>query len=145
MLPIVWSETNQMETQQSFGLKIWLETDYESALERVTAALKMEGFGVLTEIDVKATFKQKLDVEFTPYRILGACNPALAHRALTVAPDVGLLLPCNVTVTQMDDGRIQVAIVDPLMMVDVVQHADLQPIAQEAQERLERVIAVLEA
>ncbi|MBZ0281586.1 MAG: DUF302 domain-containing protein [Anaerolineae bacterium] len=127
------------------GLTTYLHTDYETALKRVTEALKAEGFGVLTEIDVKDTLKKKLDVDFRPYKILGACNPPLAHRALTAAPEVGLLLPCNVTVAQMEDGRIQVAIVDPLAMMSVVPNPTLQPIAQEAGERLNRVIAALEA
>ena len=91
-------------TQTAIGTMVRLNTDYESALERVIGALKAEGFGVLTEIDVKETFKKKLDVDFRPYKILGACNPPLAHRALSVAPEVGLLLPCNVTVSQVEDG-----------------------------------------
>lgn len=134
-----------MEAQQTIGLTTYLQTDYETALKRVMEALKAEGFGVLTEIDVKDTLKKKLDVDFRPYKILGACNPPLAHRALTAAPEVGLLLPCNVTVAQMEDGRIQVAIVDPLAMMSVVPNPALQPVAQEAGERLNRVIAALEA
>ena len=134
-----------MQANQTIGMKTLLEVDYETALQQVTDALKTEGFGVLTEIDVQDTLKKKLDVDFQAYKILGACNPALAYRALTIAPDIGMLLPCNVTVSQMDDGRIQVAIVDPLAMMNIVQNVDLQPIAQEAQERLERVIATLEA
>lgn len=93
----------------TLGMKTVLNTDFAHALEIVTAALKTEGFGVLTEIDVQATFKNKLNVDFRPYRILGACNPALAHRALTATGEVGLLLPCNVTVTQLDTGEIEVA------------------------------------
>jgi len=134
-----------MEAQQTIGLTTYLHTDYETALKRVTEALKAEGFGVLTEIDVKDTLKKKLDVECRPYKLLGACNPPLAHRALTAAPEVGLLLPCNVTVAQMEDGRIQVAIVDPLAMMSVVPNPTLQPVAQEAGERLNRVIATLES
>jgi uncharacterized protein (DUF302 family) len=126
------------------GLKVRLQTDFETALTRVAEALKAEGFGVLTEIDVRDTLRKKLDVEFRPYKILGACNPALAHRALTAAPDVGLLLPCNVTVSQMEDGKIQVAIVDPLAMLGIIEDEHLQPVAQEARERLNRVLAALE-
>ena len=134
-----------METQQMIGLTTYLDMDYDTALTRVTDALKAEGFGVLTEIDVRDTLKKKLDVDFRPYKILGACNPPLAHRALTVAPEIGLLLPCNVTVAQMEDGGIQVSIVDPLAMMGVVLNEALQPVAQEARERLTRVIATLEA
>ncbi len=134
-----------MLTQPMTGLMTYLQTDYETALRRVTDALKAEGFGVLTEIDVKDTLKKKLDVDFRPYKILGACNPPLAYRALTAAPEVGLLLPCNVTVAQMDDGRVQVAIVDPLAMMNLVPNDALQPVAQEARERLNRVMADLEA
>lgn len=132
-------------TTQSLGLTTTLQVDYATALQRVTDALKTEGFGVLTEIDVKETLKKKLDVDFHPYKILGACNPMLAHRALSAAPEVGLLLPCNVTVSEVEAGRVQVSIIDPLMMMSVVEGAALQPIAQEARERLNRVIAALEA
>lgn len=133
-----------MHAQPMLGLKVRLQTDFETALTRVAEALKAEGFGILTEIDVKDTLRKKLDVEFRPYKILGACNPALAHRALTAAPDVGLLLPCNVTVSQMEDGKIQVAIVDPLAMLGIIEDEHLQPVAQEARERLNRVLAALE-
>jgi uncharacterized protein (DUF302 family) len=92
---------------------------------------------------VKETFKKKLDVEFRPYKILGACNPALSYRALSVAPEVGLLLPCNVTVSQAEDGGIDVSLVDPLAMLGVVAHPDLKPVADEAKARLDRVAAAL--
>jgi len=131
--------------KQSIGLKTWLETDFETAYQQVVAALKAEGFGVLTEIDVKDTLKKKIDVDFQPYKILGACNPPLAHRALMAAPDVGMLLPCNVTLSQANDGRVQVAIVDPLMMMGVIDNPALQPIADEANDKLERVLTALEA
>jgi uncharacterized protein (DUF302 family) len=132
---------NPVTTQ--LGLTVRLNTTYEAALSRVTDALKAEGFGVLTEIDVKATLKQKLDVDFRPYKILGACNPPLAYRALTAAPEVGLLLPCNVTVAQADDGLVDVALVDPLMMLGIADNPALPPIAAEARARLERVAAAL--
>lgn len=124
------------------GLTVKLHTDYDTALEKVTEALKVEGFGVLTEIDVKATLKKKLDVDFRPYKILGACNPPLAYRALSAAPEVGLLLPCNVTVAQVDDG-IEVSIIDPISMLGFVSHPDLEPVAEEARQRLERVVKAL--
>lgn len=130
------------ETTQ-IGLTVHLQTDFATAIQRVTEALRVEGFGVLTEIDVKETMKKKLDVDFRPYRILGACNPTLAHRALTAAPEVGLLLPCNVTVSQDDEESVNVSIVDPISMLGVVKHPDLEPVAQEARAKLERVAASL--
>ena len=126
-------------TESHLGIYIQLKSDYETALARTIDALKVEGFGVLTEIDVKETFKKKLGVDYLPYKILGACNPPLAHRALTTAPAVGLLLPCNVTVRQLEDGTIEVAMIDPLMMLGVVNNPLLKPIADEAKASLERV------
>ncbi|MEO8287011.1 MAG: DUF302 domain-containing protein [Chloroflexota bacterium] len=115
----------------------------EQAIEVVTAALKQEGFGVLTTIDVRQTMKQKLDVEFEPYYILGACNPPLAHRALQSVHDIGLLLPCNVIVHQHgDETRVDIA--DPIAMLGIVQGGDLQSVAEEARARLIRVVQRLE-
>ena len=130
-------------TQTAIGTTVRLNMDYESALVRVTEVLKAEGFGVLTEIDVKETLKKKLGVDFRPYKILGACNPPLAYRALTAASQVGLLLPCNVTVSQVDEG-VEVSLVDPLAMLSVAASAELLPVAQEARARLERVAAALQ-
>ncbi|MBK8026937.1 MAG: DUF302 domain-containing protein [Chloroflexi bacterium] len=127
------------------GLTVTLNATFEAAQERVTAALKAEGFGILTEIDVKATMKQKLDANFRPYKILGACNPPLAHRALTTAPEVGLLLPCNVTLDQVEPGRVQVSLIDPMMMMSVIPNEALAAISAEARARLERVVASLES
>ena len=112
------------------------------ALERVTAALKAEGFGILTQIDVKDTLKKKLDVEFRQYLILGACNPSLAHRALTSDPHVGLLLPCNVVIQESGDGVI-VSIADPRAMFTVSENPALVPVVDEADQRLRRVAAAL--
>ena len=126
------------------GIYARLKLDYETALLQTTAALKVEGYGVLTEIDVKETLKKKLDVDFPAYTILGACNPSLAYRALTAAPEVGLLLPCNVTVRQLEDGAVEVALIDPLIMLSVVQHPGLKPVAEEARARLERVAQALQ-
>jgi uncharacterized protein (DUF302 family) len=128
----------------TLGLTVRLNTDFEMAQARVAEALKGEGFGILTEIDVQATFKKKLDVDFRPYKILGACNPTLAHRALTTTPEAGLLLPCNVTLSQLEDS-VEVSIIDPLVMLGVADHADLLPVAEEARARLSRVVAVLAA
>jgi uncharacterized protein (DUF302 family) len=134
-----------METvNANLGLTVRLPVDYNTALVRVTDALKAEGFGVLTEIDVQATLKQKLDVDFRPYRILGACNPPLAYRALTAAPEVGLLLPCNVIVTEVAPGESEISIIDPLGMLGFVGKPELEPIAAEARARLERVAAALQ-
>jgi uncharacterized protein (DUF302 family) len=132
-------------TQVAIGRTVRLSTDFNTAVERVTAALKVEGFGVLTEIDVKATLKKKLDVDFRPYKILGACNPPLAYRALSTAPEVGLLLPCNVVVSGVEEGVTDVSLVDPLAMLGVVAYADLKPVAEEAAARLDRVAAALQA
>ena len=126
-------------TENKLGFVVHLNVDYESALTRTVEALKVEGFGVLTEIDVKETMKMKLNVDMPAYKILGACNPTLSHRALTVAPEVGLLLPCNVTVRKLEDGRVEVALIDPLMMLGVINNPDLKSIAAEARVRLERV------
>ncbi len=132
-------------TTSQLGLQVRLHTDFATALARVTEALKAEGFGVLTEIDVQATMKQKLALDFRPYRILGACNPPLAHRALTAAPEVGLLLPCNVTVQQTAEGVIDVALIDPLGLVTFTANPALTPVAEEAREKLARVAAALAA
>lgn len=121
------------------GLDVRLNTDFEATLTRVTEALKVEGFGVLTEIDVRETLKKKLGIDFMPYKILGACNPSLAHRALTIAPQVGLLLPCNVTVRQLEDGTNEVSLVDPLVMLGVIANPGLKEVAEEARARLWRV------
>lgn len=130
-------------TTTALDLRVQLHADFNMAIARVTGALKAEGFGILTEIDVKETLKQKIGVDFRPYKILGACNPPLAYRALSVAPEVGLLLPCNVTVAQGEDGVVDVSLVDPLVMLGVVSSPALEPIAQDARTRLERVAAAL--
>jgi len=119
------------------------KTTLDEALERVTAALKREGFGILTQIDVKDTLKKKLDVDFRPYLILGACNPTLAHRALTVDPQIGLLLPCNVVIQEAPAGGVTVSIADPRAMFTVVDNPALTPIVDEVDQRLRRVAASL--
>ncbi len=125
-----------------YGLRVRLDLRYEQAVEKVTAALKGEGFGVLTEIDVKATLKKKLDSDFRKYVILGACNPPLAHRALSTELEIGLLLPCNVIVYEEGGGSV-VSIVDPISMLGVVESPKLEPVASEARARLERVVEAL--
>ena len=133
------------QTASQLGLSVRVNKNFDEAVTQVTAALKAEGFGVLTEIDVKDTLKKKLDVDFRPYKILGACNPPLAYRALSTAPEVGLLLPCNVTVSYIEDNVTEVAIIDPLSMLGFVQHPDLEPVAEEARARLDRVAKALAA
>lgn len=130
------------KTTTDYGFRTRLALPYEQAIGKVTAALKEEGFGVLTEIDVKATLKQKLDVDFRKYIILGACNPRLAYQALNTELEVGLLLPCNVIVYEEDGGSV-VAIVDPISMLGVVKNRQLEPIAREAWARLQRVLEAL--
>ena len=132
------------QTVAQLGISVRVNKNFDDALAQVTAALKAEGFGVLTEIDVKETLKKKLDVDFRPYKILGACNPPLAYRALSAAPEVGLLLPCNVTVSYVEANVTEVAIVDPLSMLGIVSHPDLEPVAEEARTRLDRVTQALQ-
>jgi len=124
-----------------YGLKVDVPLPYERAVERAREELGKEGFGVLTEIDVKATLKKKLDVEFRPYVILGACNPPLAHRALSAERDIGLLLPCNVIVYAADTpGSSVVAALDPVAQLSLAGRGDLLPVAQDVRARMERVL-----
>ena len=125
------------------GIRTTLKTSFEQAVQKTTDALKTEGFGVLTQIDVKTTLKDKINVDFRRYVILGACNPTLAHRALSANADVGLLLPCNVTVQEADDG-IVVTAVNPLQMLGVLQEEPaVKAVAVEAKTKLESVISSL--
>ena len=114
--------------------------DYDQVLNKVIEALKEEGFGVLTEIDVKETLKNKLDVDFRPYKILGACNPPLAYKALTAEPEIGLLLPCNVVVMEEEDGRISVSVISPKEIFSLVDNPDLAPVAEEVEAKMLRVL-----
>ena len=129
-----------MEKVKKYAFSTVLDTSYEDAISSVKDALKEEGFGVLTEIDVKATLKKKLDKEFRKYVILGACNPPYAKRSLEADLDVGLLLPCNVIVYETDEKKTYVAAINPVSALEVIQSRELKGIAAEVSEKLKRVV-----
>ena len=116
---------------------------FDDAVTKVTAALQTEGFGVLTEIDVAGTLKKKLDKDMPPYRILGACNPALAHRGITAEPEIGMLLPCNVVVRQNDAGTVRVEFMDPQAVLPLIEKEGIGELAGEVREKLQRVMNAL--
>jgi uncharacterized protein (DUF302 family) len=118
-----------------------LSTSFDEGVRRATEALKKEGFGIITEIDVKETLKKKIGVDFRNYRILGACNPALAHEALKLEDKIGTMLPCNVVVQEVADHKIEVAAIDPVASMMAVDNPELRRSAEEVRERLRRVIA----
>ena len=128
----------------TYGFKKTVALSVEDADLRIRDELKKEGFGILTEIDVKATLKEKLDVDFRPYKILGACNPSLAHQALSSERDIGLLLPCNVIVYEgEEEGTSVVGVLDPKVQLGITGHSDIDHLADDVRARLERVLAAL--
>lgn len=128
-----------------YGFHATLNASFEDAIHQVTEALKQEGFGVLSDLDIQAAMKEKLGADMAPYRILGACNPPLAHKALQAEPDIGLLLPCNVVVRQESPGRTTVAFIDPQTMVALTENPQVREVADDATVRLRRVRDKLDA
>ena len=122
-----------------YGFNVILTDSFDNTVKRVTEALKTEGFGVLTDIDVQATMKAKLNVDGAPYRILGACNPPLAHKAISADPDIGLLLPCNVVVREQPDKKINVGFMDPIAVLKLTDNPAVATLAREVRGKLERV------
>ncbi len=127
-----------------YGIGIQQEGPFEDVVTRTVEALAEQGFGILSDIDVKATLKKKLDVDFRQYRILGACNPPLAYQALTEEVDLGLLLPCNVIVYETGEGQCVVAAINPVKNLSIVGNADLEPVAEEVRKKLKTVLTSLE-
>ena len=130
-----------MSTRYGFGKTV--ASSFDAAVDKVTQELQKEGFGVLTDIDVAATLKKKLNQDMPPYSILGACNPPLAHRALEAEPSIGLLLPCNVVVRQDDAGKVQVEFMDPNAVLNLVNKPEVHQLASEVRQKLERVMQAL--
>ena len=131
-----------MENAFGFGKKVSM--DFDTAIGKVTEALGEEGFGVLTEIDVAATLKKKLDVDMPRYRILGACNPGLAHQAVSAVPEIGLLLPCNVLVREDSAGDVHVSFMNPESVLGMVEHADVVPLATTVKAKLLKAMDALD-
>jgi uncharacterized protein (DUF302 family) len=129
----------------NYGFTVKVAGSFDDAVAKVTEELSKEGFGVLTEIDVKATLKKKLDIDKRPYKILGACNPVLANQALDAEPDIGLLLPCNVVVREDEDGSVVVGFMDPASVLGLVQRSELESLGGEVRSRLQRVSEALSA
>jgi len=122
-----------------YGFNVTVSGSFDDAIKKVTEELSKEGFGVLTEIDVKATLKKKLDIDKRPYTILGACNPVLANQAIDAEPDIGLLLPCNVLVREEEDGSINVGFMDPNAVLSLVNKPEVEGLASQVREKLQRV------
>jgi uncharacterized protein (DUF302 family) len=127
----------------SYHFSIILDSDFDSTIAKVVDELRKEGFGIVTDIDMKETLKKKIDVDFRNYRILGACNPKYAYQALSAEDKVGTMLPCNVVVQEQSDGRVEVSAVNPVASMMAIQNEKLEPLAKEISEKLQRVIASL--
>jgi uncharacterized protein (DUF302 family) len=126
-----------------YGFDVTVAGNFDEVIDKVTEALKTEGFGVLTTINVQAALKEKINVDRRPYTILGACNPMLANQAINAEPDIGLLLPCNVLVREEEDGSVTVAFMDPKAVLGLVDREDIVPLAGEVRSKLERVSKLL--
>jgi uncharacterized protein (DUF302 family) len=130
-----------MESKFGFGKSVAYA--FDEAIEKVTTALQTEGFGILSDIDVAAKMKEKLDKDMPRYRILGACNPALAYEAIQSVPDIGLLLPCNVLIREDEGGQVSISFMDPESVLSLVDHPDVEPMAKDVRQRLNRVLNLL--
>lgn len=130
-------------TKAAIGLNVHMKTDYETALSRVLDAISAEGFGVMTEVDVKAMLKQKLDLDFRRYKIIGACNPSIAHRALMAEPRISLMLPCNITVDEVAENEVEISVLNPRFISEIMENDEIVAIMDEAYDRLARVIESL--
>lgn len=130
---------------QYYKNKIIKGIEFQDAIDKVTEALKSEGFGVLTEIDVRETFRKKLDIDYKPYKILGACNPEFAHKALQAEDKIGTMLPCNVIVQQHESGDVEIAVVDPVASMQAVENPSLHGIATDVRNKLNNVLNKIES
>lgn len=128
----------------SYYIHLRTNFKFDDAIDKVTKALKTEGFGILTDIDIKATLKEKLNVDFKNYRILGACNPSFAYKALQVEDQIGIMMPCNVTVIEQENGHVDISIMDPTAAFNVIENEELQVFAQDLKNRMERCFTYLE-
>ncbi len=140
---LLYMEYQKCKNMSYYFNTVLNNTSYEQAIDLVTAALKEEGFGVLTRIDVKETLKQKIDADFRKYIILGACNPHFAHKVLQIEPKLGVLLPCNVVVEEHENGDVEVSAVDPVVMMTPIRSTELEVLAAEISEKLRRTIQSL--
>jgi uncharacterized protein (DUF302 family) len=139
-LCLILESTTNTEAMNYFKSRIFEKENFESLKEKTVEALKKEGFGILTEIDIQETMKKKLDKEYAPYVILGACNPVFADKVLQAEPHIGTLLPCNVTIRELENGSLEVAVMDPVSAMSSVKNAQVEPLAKEVGEMLTRAL-----